>query len=402
MAYLHKGGTNISKLTFSAWIKTSAAEIAAAFSAGSASWGAARRRLPLFTLGTTRDGGTSGETAHVDAEWPVYITGDAPGPLMVASNNVAGITLPSYITSYVTSTGYTVPAGGGFIFMEPNPSGMSGSTKLFFYSGSTLQITELATLCWDFSGVKYLGRSPASITWGPSNPFSGALSYSFDVTNSTNTVAISPTVIYIDSDGPSPSIRLAEYLGGDSRNSPNQRFLSFDEFGGGTFVDGWNHLFVTVDLTDQSSVKAALVLNNGNKTVQTSNAAGIFGAASPLPAIGGEQMGFGTTPQESAASGHFSSGVNPRSRFAYVQVWLNQYIEPTDANLEKFFRIVDEDGASVLKPPLDRDAAQTEFGKSDIYFYRDRNAKHEFISTGWTKSGTSPKDHFPGPGQRAA
>ncbi len=109
----------------------------------------------------------------------------------------------------------------------------------------------------------------------------------------------------------------------------------------------------------------------------------------------------------------FADAGTERKVFAYTQVWFNQFIDPTGTttgvpNLD-FFRTVVSGG---IIPPVDVFAAQTAFGTSDIFFYRNKvvNTKGQTTTdvkyttnqgTGGPFSviGTPPADYTPGPGQ---
>ena len=89
--------------------------------------------------------------------------------------------------------------------------------------------------------------------------------------------------------------------------------------------------------------------------------------------------------------------VNPEMEFAYFQMWLDTYIEPTAENLSKF--IVEQDGK--LYPVGGRVAADA-FGVPDIWFERDNVSGIKFEENQGTAGpfevvGTAPVDFNPDP-----
>lgn len=384
MGYLYKDGVGVNKFTFSAWFKVSQAELDASFAAGQSSWGSTvRGRAPIFTLGTTQNSTSGGShTAHVDAF--------GVGSIGIGGHNTIVAHGVSGTDEYRVESGIGDPGTGGFAFLTPLPSGFSGTTLVMFQTADDPSPFEIGRLAWDFSGLLNDGHAAVSIEW---DGFNAILTYSYDVENPFNVVAISPSSIAIRFG--EIEVRLAEYLSQASREFPLQNFLSFFEFISTPIsTTAWNHLFVAVDVSEIPR-RVTIVLNNADKTIQTNST----GGSSFLPAFGGAQMGLPITNQEFPNDRHFSVGVNPAVRLAYVQIWWDQFIEPTAANLTKFFRIVNTTEGSVLKPPTDKFAAQKAFGASNEFLYRDKLDGVAFVTPGWATVGTSPLDFVPGPGQ---
>ncbi len=393
MTYLNKTGlSGVSQLTISTWVKVDQSALDDAFANGNPSWGGSRNKIPILTFGTTKLGGTMGGTGHVE--------GDFVG-LLISTKSAGGNNIQIFASGGGPAWTGAVPylANGGtwdgsvhpVTRLEPNPSGMSGTTLVRdSVTGDTL-----ATLDWDFSGISVQGHSPISASWGNTNPFSGGLFYSYDITFDTPTIALSPSALYLDS-GNGVNFLAAEDT--NQRESPTQNFWTFSEFTNAFVTDvSWNYIFFTVDLSDSSAVNWAMVVNFADTSVHTDSFT--FPSNPGLHSIGGEQFGIPITPQEANPdpnNGHFSVGLNAKMRFAYTQIWFNQYIESTDVNLANFAVIK----GSVLVPPTNIMAAQNAFGPSDIYAYRDKNKGVQY-QTGFTVVGAAPADYTPGPGQSA-
>lgn len=395
MTYYHKSGKVTDKITISVWVFVTQTELDDAFAAGSFSWGSVRSRIPIFTLGSTIDTQIGYHTGHVFGEIPTQIgdrgTGGDGGELFAK-------TLEGDPPKYEVTASFTYPGNGFLTYSDAPVNGQFAGTTDLIHTGFPSQGV-LASLSWDFSNVLFDAfddsAPPISITWGGgANPFAGVLGYSFDVQIPHDLVAISPTVLVIN-DG-FVEFHLAEYISRASREFPTQRFWEFDEWIGTQLTMGkWNHVFATLDLSNQASVKAAVVVNNADRTVQTANLSGVFGIANPMQFIGGEQVGLPITPQEDSL--HFSCGKNSGIRFAFLQAWLGKYIEPTEENLSKFLAEYDN-----KLYPVGGQIASDAFGAPDIWLERDNLSGVEFednmgTAGEFTVVGTAPVDFSPGP-----
>ncbi len=394
MAYQWKAGFSASQLTISTWVKVDQSALDDAVANGDSSWGVAIGKIPMLTLGRTKDQGSANQTQHVQDEFPVSIgsrlisdgvgqpyavgslTGVPPGP----GSQGASITGAPY---YVTGGAYDVNSHQ-ITGLVPFPSGISGTTDVV----DSFTNETLASVTWDFSGILSNGHSPNGLNW-KSNSYSGTLTYSYDITLDQATIAIAPSSLFLRSG----QVAFLAAENAVQRISPSQNFWEFDDSASAFVTDtSWNHVYFTLDLSDQSAVNWAMVVNFADKTVYSDNLSGL---SSPgIPAIGGEQFGISITPQESDL--HFSVGLNANIRYAYTQIWFDRFIEPTPTNLANFATIK----GSTLVPPTDIFAAQKTFGGSDIYAYRDKNANVSY-QTGFTVVGSAPADYTPGPGQSA-
>jgi hypothetical protein len=279
-----------------------------------------------------------------------------------------------------------------------------------------------------------------------------------------------PSVLYYD--GSNIKFKLMgrwpeNTTGKDKEIVPNLTFSGPGNFA----LDSWNHIFLSIDLETMViaggqdditvttiepilgfKVPAGLelptmkvrpkftIIVNGGKPTTAAEAPIIDFPIQPDPSLSGNpsaqltmypsktghwkseryfkmqlhdgQVGFPIIPQE---IGRYKvTGPNARMEYAYTQIWFTQAIEATDENLAKFFRRTKISGYNGVLPPVDKEAAQNEFGDSDIWCYRDKmddikfqdnqGRGPDFTVVGDVDSTTSPPrrppfDYRPGPGQ---
>lgn len=212
---------------------------------------------------------------------------------------------------------------------------------------------------------------------------------------------------------------------------------------GGFKVDSWNHIFFTVDMTTmvlkggqdkkdllewvetlagralvrvglappyvETPPKFAMWVNGKPSTtapvpqLTVYPSKGGHWAATPTfkMSLEGGQIGFPIIEQE---KGRWkTTGPNQNIKYAYTHIYLDKYIEPTTKNLNKFFWKSKNPKFNNVIPPPDKKAAVKEFGKPDVWFYRDKMGGVEWKNLGtggsFLNAGTKPKDFRPGPGQ---
>ncbi len=237
---------------------------------------------------------------------------------------------------------------------------------------------------------------------------------------------------------------------------------------GGFKVDSWNHIFLTVDLTTMvisggqddpekliwidtivgpqlvpeglripemvTPPKWAMYVNGKAATKGTDLNPNPVAQLTVYPSKNGHwksektfkmalkdgQIGLPLIPEEIGR--YKTTGPNQKIEYAYTHIWFDKYIEPTKANLSKFFWKSKNKDYNFVIPPPNKKAARKAFGKPDVWLYRDKAGGVEWKNLGTAgtfkivgkpktvtdkdetgaeikKEVKPPFDYRPGPGQ---
>ena len=233
-----------------------------------------------------------------------------------------------------------------------------------------------------------------------------------------------------------------EFEGGTTIRDPEPFLPTLTFTSGGFKLDSWNHIFLTVDLTEMElsggrknlldmwdkginvrppvmgrPPKSAFIVNGQKSKAEPIPSFQVY-MHNPFVMAGGA-FGLPLIPQDVGRCK--VTGRNQKIRYHNTMVWFDKYIEPTKENMANFYwKSKNKDFNLVRPPPSQKDASKA-FGKPHIWLYRDKDdqgdapkdaylqaegdkdgikfEKNHGTAGSFTFDGTKPKDYRPGPGQ---